>query len=159
MLNPRLGKTAKAINHHRKYRLRKFIQGWRVQTRLMGMRALNELWQKRIVDQYDEISAKTDQTISQLKEKLELVTAEKDYLERQHRVLAHEMRQSFMRGVCALNMEALSMFNENEQELVNAPPRSGRRQREYRKRAQVPAGVCAPKHRNAFRRQSGVATT
>lgn len=50
----------------------------------------------------------------QLNEALESARAEVQRLQRERNLYEETMKKAFMRGVCALNLEAMTMFHEGD---------------------------------------------
>ncbi|KAI8917863.1 hypothetical protein DFJ77DRAFT_458113 [Powellomyces hirtus] len=99
-----------ATQHASRILTRKVLQAWKEVAGRTWRRTVERRVQMEAEQKMEGMAQEYDKRIEHLDKKLEEVHARLHISESARGVQEEEMKKAFMRGVCALNMEAMSMF-------------------------------------------------
>jgi len=103
----------------RKYRNKqvqtKALKGWHAQLRNTWKTRLEKACQAQTEAAVNEIATEYENKLAEQQVQVDMYTAEIDTLRKERETLAEQMQKAFMRGVCALNYEARTVFKDSPQ--------------------------------------------
>ncbi|KAI8820383.1 uncharacterized protein EV422DRAFT_68500 [Fimicolochytrium jonesii] len=99
-----------AVQHHRRAVARKLLLGWKEIAGTTWRRTVERRVKMEAEKAMESLAGEYDKRIAHLERNLTEVNSRLAISESARAVQEEEMKKAFMRGVCALNMEAMSMF-------------------------------------------------
>ncbi|KAK6091070.1 hypothetical protein MT418_008363 [Batrachochytrium dendrobatidis] len=103
-----------APRHHRKTMMQKAILGWHSEAGVTWRKATENRIRMEAEKHMQTMSAEYESRIAQLSKKLNKTQMQLHLsIEKQH-IQQEDMKRSFLRGVCALNMETMGIFRQDE---------------------------------------------
>lgn len=114
--NSQLEKKKKAMKktaeEFRKNRLlRVFLQIWNRKTFQVRKINIDAAWHQKIEQVSNSIIAQYEQELAKLRSQLEMAHQQIEVFNTEKQKMHSEMKKAFMRGVTALNLEAMTMFS------------------------------------------------
>lgn len=80
----------------------------------------NQQVQQAQLDEINEITCRFNKEIQMLREKLTETTSQLEIIQAEKINMQNDLKKAFMRGVCALNFEAMNILNTKQQPESNA---------------------------------------
>uniref|UniRef100_UPI00358E2BC3 centrosomal protein POC5-like isoform X2 n=1 Tax=Myxine glutinosa TaxID=7769 RepID=UPI00358E2BC3 len=121
------GWTAKlAFKHHRRTLLRHFMAAWRSMMQNRWREHISEACQARAQAVCQQLGADYEARIATMLQEQQVLETQVTRLLGERELYEDTIKKAFMRGVCALNMEALNIFQENDSEPECSGPGTSR---------------------------------
>lgn len=98
------------IPNKRRIRMQRIYLFWKSQAMTQHARRYDEIWEKRLETVSKKIIEQYEVSIKQLREELNVKAGELQTLQKERAQQQQNMKRAFMRGVSALNLEAMSLF-------------------------------------------------
>ncbi|KAJ3170287.1 Centrosomal protein poc5 [Geranomyces variabilis] len=102
--------TRIASTHHTRHLTRRILHAWKELAGTSWRKTVERRVKMEAEKAMEALAADYDKRIEQLDDKLADAHLQLNESERARAAQAEELKKAFMRGVCALNMEAMSMF-------------------------------------------------
>lgn len=109
----------KILPNKQRTKLQNIFYFWKNRALSMHYGRYDEIWQKRLETVSKKIIEQYEINISELREELSSKSYELHSLQTERNQQQQDMKRAFMRGVSALNLEAMSLFNHSTQQLQN----------------------------------------
>uniref|UniRef100_A0A8C4N3C5 Centrosomal protein POC5 n=1 Tax=Eptatretus burgeri TaxID=7764 RepID=A0A8C4N3C5_EPTBU len=106
--------TKLAMQHHRRTLLRHFMAVWRALIQNRWQEHISEACQARAREVCLQLGADYEARIATMVQEQQVLQTEVTRLLNEREQYEGTMKKAFMRGVCALNLEALNIFQEND---------------------------------------------
>ena len=103
----------KIIPNKKRVLLQNIYYFWKNKALQQHYKRYDEIWEKRLETVSKKIIEKYEINISKLRDELLIRNDELRQLRNQRKEQQENMKRAFMRGVSALNLEAMSLFNPN----------------------------------------------
>merc|ERR1712228_118680 len=104
----------KIIPNKNRIKMQNIYYFWKNQALTRHYSQYDELWQKRLETVSKKIIEQYEININQLRDELNTKSYALEQLQNDRNQQQQDMKRAFMRGVSALNLEAMSLFNQKE---------------------------------------------
>eukprot|EP00486_Rosalina_sp_Unknown_P001160 CAMPEP_0201564606 /NCGR_PEP_ID=MMETSP0190_2-20130828/3050_1 /ASSEMBLY_ACC=CAM_ASM_000263 /TAXON_ID=37353 /ORGANISM="Rosalina sp." /LENGTH=356 /DNA_ID=CAMNT_0047981007 /DNA_START=30 /DNA_END=1100 /DNA_ORIENTATION=+ len=101
----------KVIPNKKRVLLQNIYYFWKMKALQIHYQRYDEIWEKRLETVSKTIIQKYEMNINKLRDELLIRNDELNQLRNQRKEQQENMKRAFMRGVSALNLEAMSLFN------------------------------------------------
>ena len=105
---------ARAAEHYKHAQMRRALLDWQAKSRAGRRRRDFDEWQKRAQDDRDQLCSLFQEKIDLLESQLEHAQERVREEETTRRTMEENMKKAFMRGVCALNLEAMTIMKRSK---------------------------------------------
>merc|ERR1712204_45547 len=109
----------KILPNKQRTKLQNIFYFWKNRALSKHYSRYDEIWQKRLETVSKKIIEQYEINISGLREELSSKSYELHSLQTERNQQQQDMKRAFMRGVSALNLEAMSLFNHSTHQLQN----------------------------------------
>ncbi|XP_069793695.1 centrosomal protein POC5 isoform X3 [Narcine bancroftii] len=133
-----------AEKHYNFCLMRKVCTAWKSIIQTEWKTRVEKACQTRAEEVCIQLSRDCDRKLNASKEELEGARAEIRRLLAEKDKYTDSMKKAFMRGVCALNLEAMSMFHNGSRSMEHAEPTNGRDDVDYSPSASAPQPSVCP---------------
>ncbi|KAH9270102.1 hypothetical protein BASA83_007777 [Batrachochytrium salamandrivorans] len=106
-----------AVCHFKRTLLRKSITGWHCVAGVTWKKATEKIIRLKAEKQLKLMSIEYESRIAELSMKLSRAHIQLSSLQKEQRTQQEDMKRSFFRGVCALNMETMGIFCDDRTEV------------------------------------------
>jgi len=107
--------THKVIPHKRRVLLQNIYYFWKNKALTQHHAQYDEMWQKRLETVSTKIIAQYEKSIGAMRDELNAKNLELKQLHDERNQQQQNMKRAFMRGVSALNLEAMALFDSKSQ--------------------------------------------